>query len=761
MNARVPPQALQAAAEAAAAAIDAMFSRAWAELAPPPPLSVLEWAETYREISPEESSKPGKYRMDETPALRGILAAISDPSVRKAVCQKSAQVGYTAGIVCNVIGYHMHWRPSVIVAMFPRDKSAKDFAAEKLEPMIRATPKLRERVNLKSRAAGTGITRRHFQGGLLKLVASNSPSDVKSSSGRVGIVEEPDDTNANVGGQGNAIYLLGERVKTYAPDELQLIGGTPTAKATSLIVKEMRSTDQRYFQCECHSCGERHAMEWGNVTIPGLSLSDEDKALPAPELDAKWPSRELYGRARWEDAYYTCPHCGTVWSDDERIGNIQRTSALPPLHGWVPTADSSTPGWYLNELLSTFDGSRVPELAKKYLVALAEFESGQPEKMVAFWNSTLGLPWEYRGELPEEDELRERAEPYGEWRAPAGGLVPVMYVDVQHDRLAVTVWTVGRGEEMWLAYWGELPGRTIVSHAGAWLELEQLLQRTVLHASGVAIPIAAVGIDSGDGQTSEAVYDFVRKHDRRDRPVIAGKGASDKVGRVEIWTKPKAIDPDKRSTKAARAGVQVHIIGTAKAKDLVLGWAQEGGRVRLAGSGPGRMHWYQGVRDDFFEQLLGEMKIPSRHNPRVREWTERQDRRNEALDCTVGCVYMVRHLRLHLLKPERWQTIEARMRQASLLDPVVADATTVADPATDTSTQAAPMRAPLPDPPATSSSAAAPTAPVRPPVPPAAPPALPPRLAPPQVAAPQPLSSGRISLSASNRFSGRHGGRGR
>lgn len=757
MTARPPTEALAAAERAAADAIDAMFARAWSEQAPPPPLSILDWAEQYREISPEESSKPGRYRMDETPALRGILAAISDPTVRKVACQKSAQVGYTAGIVCNVIGYHMHWRPSVIVAMFPRDKSAKDFAAEKLEPMIRATPALRERVNLKSRAAGSGITRRHFQGGLLKLVASNSPSDVKSSSGRVGIVEEPDDTNANVGGQGNAIYLLGERVKTYAPDELQLIGGTPTAKATSLIVKEMRSTDQRYFQVECHACGERHAMEWQNVTIPGLTLSDEDKALPPEQLDAKWPQRELFGRARWEDAFYTCPHCGTVWTDDERIANIERTARMPPLYGWVPTADSATPGFYLNELLSTFDGSRVPELAKKYCIALAEFETGQPEKMVAFWNSSLGLPWEYRGELPEEDDLRERAEPYGEWHTPAGGLVPLAYVDVQHDRLAVTVYVVGRGEEMWLAYWGELHGQTIVSHAGAWVELEKLLQRTVQHPSGVRLGIAAVGIDSGDGQTSEAVYAFVRKHDRKDRPVLACKGASDKIGRVEIWTKPKPIEPDKRSTKAARAGVQVHIIGTAKAKDLVLGWAQEGGRVRLAGSGPGRMHWYQGVRDDFFEQLLGEMKIPSKHNPRVREWTERSDRRNEVLDCTVGCVYLVRHLRLHLAKPERWETIEARMRQVSLLDADQQVGDDDDDAATPAASSAAPAAADAP-------AAAVPHAAPAPPRVPAAPPVVPaqpvrPAVQPPGPVMQQPLGGGRINLGGLARFN--RGGRGR
>jgi len=149
--------------------------------------------------------------------------------------------------------------------------------------------------------------------------------------------------------------------------------------------------------------------------------------------------------------------------------------------------------------------------------------------------------------------------------------------------------------------------------------------------------------------------------------VLALKGASETEGRIEVWTPPKPIDPNHRSTKAARHGVQIHIVGAAKAKDLILGWAQEGGRVRLAGSGPGRMHWYEGVRGDFFEQLLSEMKVPSRLNPRKRYWKPRTDRRNEALDCTVYALYLSRHLRLHLRRAVQWDLAELRLRQAELL----------------------------------------------------------------------------------------------
>lgn len=117
------------------------------------------------------------------------------------------------------------------------------------------------------------------------------------------------------------------------------------------------------------------------------------------------------------------------------------------------------------------------------------------------------------------------------------------------------------------------------------------------------------------------------------------------------------------------------MVGTAKAKDLILGWAQEGGRIRLAGAGAGRMHWYEGVRDDFYEQMLSEIKIPSRLNPRKRVWKARTDRRNEALDCTVYALYLSRHLRLHLRRPGQWDLDEMRLRQGDLIAPANATVT--------------------------------------------------------------------------------------
>jgi phage terminase large subunit GpA-like protein len=664
MEMSTPPVALNAWA---GQALDAMLGRVFAQLRPRAPLDPVAWVEKYRRLSSEENPDySGAFRLDNIPALRGVLAVCGQRGVRRVVAQKSAQIGWTAGVVCTLMGYYAHWQPCVQVAMFPREKSAKDFDAEKFSPMVRSSPVLSRRIKLKSRSEGNSATRKHYPGGLLKFVASNSPSDVKSTSAKIRYVEEPDDVSKDVKGQGNAIALLRERGKTIR-ESFELIGGTPTAKGASEIEKEMRTTDQRRFMVACHHCGDRHEVEWENVVIPGLNLAAEQ--LAAPDIDERWPAREVYGRARHEAAYYACPHCGGIWTDEERIDNIKRAAAQPPLYGWEPTAEAPDPGFYFNELQSTFTGSHVPVLAEKFLRAQHLLDQGDAREMIAFWNATRGMLWEYKGELPEEEDLRKRAEQYAEWSVPAGGLVPLVTVDIQHDRLAVTVWVVGRGDEMWLVYWGELYGQTVASHQGAWVELEQLLKRTVRHASGAELPLAACSIDCGDGQTSDAGYAFVRRHNHHARPVVATKGASDGEGRVEIWTPPKSIDPNNRSTKASRHGVQIHIIGAAKAKDLILGWAQEGGRVRLAGNGPGRMHWYEGVRADFYEQLLSEIKIPSRLNPRRRVWKARTDRRNEVLDCTVAAVWLSRHLRLHLRRPAQWDIAELRLRQASIIPP--------------------------------------------------------------------------------------------
>jgi phage terminase large subunit GpA-like protein len=139
---------------------------------------------------------------------------------------------------------------------------------------------------------------------------------------------------------------------------------------------------------------------------------------------------------------------------------------------------------------------------------------------------------------------------------------------------------------------------------------------------------------------------------------------------------PRPIDPG-RLTKAAKYGLQVYLVGTEKCKDLIIGFGENGGRLRLSekrdgnvvtGNGPGRMHWYRGIRGDYFKQVASEVKAPMKGRPRGRlYWQQKAGVRNEGLDCENYSLHSARRLRINLMTETQWSAIEQRLRQPDLV----------------------------------------------------------------------------------------------
>lgn len=611
--------------------------------APPERISTLEWASKHRWMSEVETARPGKYSIHVTPALAlpgGPLEAIDDPNVEEVCCQKSAQVAWTSGVLGNALGRWIDIDPSPIIGLFPKDGAAKEYVAEKFEPMVEATPRLRNKVDLRSRKLQQRQQFKRFPGGFLKLVGSNSPSSVKSTPSPRGFVEEPDDCNLNLKGQGDSILLLKERGKTYGRGRKKyIIGGTPTIAGLSSIEAEMQLSDKRRCLVPCHHCGEAHELSFDNLICP---------------VDAE-QQHPIYGSFRPERTTYACPHCGSEWSDQEKNANLRKGK-------WVATAEfRGVAGYYMNELLSTFPDSRFAKLMEKWLSAQHTAEQGDYSDLIVFTNSSMGLSYEFKGDAPEVDELRDRAESYAEKTIPRGGLLLTAGVDVQHDRLAVVIRAWGRGEESWLVYWGELYGNTMDKADPVYDELDRLMTTGFEHESGATLRVSAVGVDSSDGQTSDAIYSYVRARQRHG--VMAVKGASVNSENREIFSRPKiSDDTNKQNTKADKYGLRPFIVGTHKAKDLI------DARIRLRGTGPGRMHWYEDVRADYWEQLTAEVKAPHPRNPRKRVWQKKAGKPNEALDCEVYALHAARSCRTHVLRPNEWDRLEAALTQTTLFE---------------------------------------------------------------------------------------------
>lgn len=628
--------------QACTATMQVMMSRVKKGWLPPPKLTTTEWANKYRYLAAESSALPGKYSSRLTPWVEGMHEALDDADVYKVVCMKSAQVAWTDGVINNWLGRIIDIDPSPIIGLFSKQDAAREYGQEKLAPMVLATPRLKDKLDVAtSRKDGNRALFKKFAGGFIKLVGSNSPSNVKSTPAPRVFVEEPDDAAINVGQQGDSIKLLEERTKTYARRKI-VFGGTPSVKGLSTIEDAYLGSDQRKFYVPCHECEESHVLAWENMKW------DEDESQ----------LHEIYGHSRPETAHYACPHCGSIWSDHEKNRNVR-------LAKWQSTAEfRGVAGFYINELYSPFPGSTFARLVERFLEAEQKLEQGDQTDSIVFTNSALGLPYEFKSDAPEADELRDKALDYPEMQVPRDGLLLTIGVDVQHDRFAIIIRAWGRDEESWLIYWDELNGNVHDRQDPVWGELEKKLYSPIKHFSGALLVASAVSIDSSDGTTSDNVYSFVRAMIKKYRgtQTMAIKGSSNDYGTREIFAKPKqSIDTkNKSNTKASKYGLKPFMVGTHKAKDEV------DRRLKLTGRGKDRFHVYKTVRIDYFDQVIAEVKAPHRSMRNKMVWQLRSGQRNEALDCEVYAMHAARAKKVHLMKEGHWAALEQRLVQEDL-----------------------------------------------------------------------------------------------
>lgn len=590
-------------------------------------------------MSAVESPYIGRFSFRIAPYFRWFLERWMQPDVKKGVCRKSAQVGWTQSVICNFLGYDIHVEKSTCIVMFPKDGSARNFDREKFTPLVEGTPVLAPLVPVKSRVKDVTALFKSFPGAFIKFVGSNSISDVKSTSAKRLIVEEPDDCNLNLRGQGDAIKLLEERGKQYR-DMKMLIGGTPSIEGVSSIDAEILQSDDNHWEVPCPDCGQHQRLEWERVEW----IKSEARSHP------------VFGQAVTESARYVCVHCGSLWDDAQKNLAIQRGHAVAsaPFRG--------TLGLSLNELYSQAYNSRLQVLVERWLTAKHEEARGSIGELITFWNAALGRSWRYQSDIPKADALAERGEQYDDGTVPHPALIITAGVDVQHDRLHVHLWAWGPGEEGWLVTRVVIYGNTLVPEQGAWLDLDALLARSWPHASGASLYVAAMSLDSGDGQTAEACYAFVRK--RKARRYMATKGVST-PGR-EIFSQPKPSVDVSSKQKAAKFGLKPYLVGTERAKDLLLG-AEGGGRIKLTGSGPGRLHWFRAVSPEFFQQLTSEIKAPAK-NSNKRVWQKKAGARNEDLDCLILAMHASRHprIKVHLAGEADWQALRQQVLQGHL-----------------------------------------------------------------------------------------------
>jgi len=501
------------------------------------------------------------------------MDAVSDRGISTVVLMTSSQVGKTE-CLNNVVGFYIAQDPAPILMVQPTLEMAEAWSKDRLAPMLRDTPALRGKVaEARSRDSGNTLRHKEFPGGHITIAGANSASGLAARPIRILLADEIDRYPPSAGTEGDPVSLARRRTATFWNRKI-VMASTPTVKGASRIEAEWELSDKRLYHVPCPHCGEHQVLAWRQVLWP------EGK----PELAA-----------------YHCEHCGTQWSEADRLGAIK--------HGeWRITAqgNGTTAGFWLSELYSPW--SSPATMARSFLDA-----KGHPEKLKTWINTSLGETWEEDAERVDGHTLETRRETWGE--APAAVLVVTAGVDLQDDRLEVSLLGWGLGEECWvLAHrilYGDPSGNEL------WRELDGLLLKRIATSDGRVLAVAAACIDTG-GHHTLAAYRFCRSRLRR--KVFAIKGAAG-AGRP-IWPL--------RASKNNKGRVNLFLIGVDTIKDAVFA------RLRVQQAGPGYVHFSARLDAPYFVQLTAErVQTVYRKGFAVRAYIKDPGARNEALDCFV------------------------------------------------------------------------------------------------------------------------------
>lgn len=581
------------------AALDRTFRRAFANYKPPEPLTVSQWAERYRVLSRESAAEAGPWRNARTPYLVDIMDAFNDPRVREISVVAPSQVGKSEAQL-NAIGYIIDQDPASTIYIQPNLDDAKKFSRTRIAPMLRDSPRLRDKVSeVRSRDSGNTVLQKSFPGGMLTIVGSQSPSALASTPARYVIGDEVDRWALSAGTEGDPWGLATARTTTYYNAKMMAVS-TPTLKGFSRIEDLFNGGTQEHWCTQCPDCGE-----WHEIILDDIRFDHES-------TEHKRAKQYSVSNVTW-----CCPSCGTAHTEEEMRRQPARWIADAPeaikrgrRSFWMSAFASPWRGW--------------DEICLKFLES-----KDDPEKFKVFYNTILGQLWEDRGDVADEDTLLARREDYGTRTdgkpvdLPEGVLVLTMGVDTQKDWFSYEVVGHGYNGETWGIKKGIVIGDP--DDDATWVELDRIIDGTYFFEDGTGLGISFTFIDSG-GASTQSVYRHCR--DRLSKRVFAIKGqGGDGVPYVRPPSKQNILVNGRTIGQ-----VWLYVLGVDAGKASIVQ------ALRVQEPGPKYCHFplgdERGYDWHFFNELTAERRVQKRERGRVK-WVWEQllgHARNEAFD---------------------------------------------------------------------------------------------------------------------------------
>lgn len=595
-----------------------------------PPMTLSQWAETYFFLSAEASHTQGRWVA--YPFQRGWMDAFSNDDIEEVTVRKAKRVGYTKTLLA-FIAYNAAHRRRKQALWQPTDDDRDSFVKSEVEPMLRDVDALKA-VAVKGKEDTMKL--KSFLGSMLHILGGKAARAYRRITVAVVMLDEVDGFDQKIEKSSDPITLARGRLEGASFPKL-VAGTTPRVSTLSHIEYREEHADALMRYCvTCPHCDIEHPVIWGGKAVAHGFKWDGSNPDTVRHLCPHCHgaiSQADYLRI-WERGAAWVSVCGqyryghdAVWRDAD--GQPVRAPRHVAFHIW--TAYSPQRSW--------------ADIVREFLEASTKAKAGETGPLQGFVNETLGELWEETVERADEHALARRAEDYRRFTIPLGGLVLVAGTDVQDNRFEVVVWAIGRGEEMWVVDYAVIDANP--ADEREWDKLDAYRATIFSHASGQALKIEAMAIDTGGHFTHQA-YNYCRERERERVFAVRGDPQPSKM----VKGKATIQDVNWRG-KVLKRGVRLWYVGTDTAKDLIYG------RLCVTKPGPGYMHFSKDMPPEFYHQLTAESRMPQRTARGTEyKWVNPKKARNEVLDCTVYAIFCTHAMGLHTYTDRMWAKLE-------------------------------------------------------------------------------------------------------
>lgn len=615
---------------------------------PPERLTVSEAAARYRKLH-NPGAYSGPWLNETTPQMVEPMNTLTSTEFTGMIFVGPAQSAKTDSLALNWLTYTAVCDPADFMIVQTSQGTARDFSKRRVERLFRHSPRVGSMVLPGRQNQNTYDTK--FISGMLLTLSWPTINELSGKPiGRL-LLTDYDRMPENIDGEGSPYDLAKKRATTFGRYGMTAAESSPgyevdnprwqptvphEAPPTRGILALYNRGDRRRWLWKCPHCATKFEPEFSYLRWPESS----DKLESA------------------EQAYMVTPCCGGIIHHSEGISgpgkyelNLggkwiragQKWEVDDSIVGTAVRSDIAS--FWLKGVCASFADWK--SLVFNFLAAQEEYEkTGSHEALKTTVNTDQGLPFiapaARASRLPED--LKARAEDFGDRIVPDGVRFLIASIDVQKSRFVVQVHGVGEGGDFWIvdrfdvrkskrldAESERLPVDP-ASYLEDWqLLVDQVIERTYLLNDGSdrKMRIKAIGCDSGgrEGVTVKA-YEFWRwlrdshpgDHHSRFR-LIKGE-ANRNAPRVRI----SYPDSDRRDRRAAARGeVPVLMINPNELKDQVAGMLdrhdERGGRVNYPS-------W---LPDWFFSELCAEQRT-------AQGWINPKRLRNESFDLMVYAV---------------------------------------------------------------------------------------------------------------------------